>query len=131
MEATRSYAATTLKDKRGLAFFSSLLPFAFFAGVVFPMSAILPLSLIWALSGKKWFAVASTIFIGLRLPDLQGVFLMLLRMLGSTGIASVLVAPIVLFTGALVCLFFVVDAWLMKRWFHRKLSGRLVGRTLR
>jgi hypothetical protein len=130
MEATRRYLATSLHDKRGLAFFSSLLPFAYFAGAILPVSAMLPLSLIWALSGKKWFAFASVIFIGLRLPDLQGVFLMLLRMLEATGIAQALVIPITLFTGALVLLFFVLDAWLMKRWFKGMLAGHFLGRTL-
>ena len=104
------------KKLRRLTLFCSFLPFTYAAGAILPVSGFLPLSLIWTFSGRRWFSVASSVFVALRVPDLRPVYAFLTRALQDQGIASDLVIPITLITLAVALSSFVLETWLVKKW---------------
>ncbi|MDA4123235.1 MAG: hypothetical protein OK456_08665 [Thaumarchaeota archaeon] len=108
--------------KAGMMFFCSILPFAYFAGAILPISAFVPLSLIWTFSGRRWFLLASTFFFALRIPDLQGVSLFLSQALKTLGMDPVSSALIMWATAGIVLSLFLFETWLLKRWITTKVS---------
>jgi hypothetical protein len=108
--------------RKGMMLFCSFLPFAYFAGIVLPLSAFVPLSLIWTFSGRKWFILASSFFFVLRIPDLQGISLFLSQSLSTLGIDPVFTAVIMWITAAIVVSLFLLETWLMKRWIKSKVT---------